>query len=86
MSLEQLTTVDAVKQFLDGTQAVAFNVATAKRERYRWLQKTLMRHRYGLLGKADRGTMTRYLMKVTGYSLVDHLILDTQKTISTFSY
>jgi len=40
MSLEQLTTLDAIKQFLDGTQSVAFNVATDKPERYRWVQKT----------------------------------------------
>jgi transposase InsO family protein len=69
MSLEQLTTLDAIKQFLEGTQAVVFNVVTDKSERYRWVQKTLVKHRYLLLGKADRGTVTRYLMKVTGYSL-----------------
>jgi transposase InsO family protein len=69
MSLEQLTTLDAIQLFLKGTQAVAFNVATDKRERYRWVQKTLVKHRYMLLGKADRGTIIRYLMKVTGYSL-----------------
>ena len=51
MSLEQLTTLDAIKQFLKGTQAVAFNVATDKAERYRWVQKTLVKHRYLLLGK-----------------------------------
>ena len=69
MSLEQLTTIDAIDQFLEGTQAVAFSVATNKQERYRWVQKTLVKHRYMLLGKADKGTVTRYLMKVTGYSL-----------------
>jgi transposase InsO family protein len=69
MSLEQLTTLDAIKQFLDGTQAIAFNVATDKAERYRWVQKTLVKHRYLQLGKIDRGAVTRYLMKVTGYSL-----------------
>ena len=68
MSLEQLTTLDAVKQFLDGTQEVGFNVATDKPERYRWVQKTLVKHRYLQLGKTDRGIVTRYLMKVTGYS------------------
>ena len=46
MSLEQLNTLDAIKQFLEGTQFVAFNVATDKRERYRWVQKTLVKHRY----------------------------------------
>ncbi len=69
MSLEQLTTLGAIKQFLEGTRAVAFNVATDKRERYRWAQKTLVKHRYLTLGKTDRGIVTRYLMKVTGYSL-----------------
>lgn len=69
MSLEQLTTLDAINQFLDGTQEVAFNVATDKPERYRWVQKTLVKFRYLRLGKKDRGTVTRFLMKVTGYSL-----------------
>jgi hypothetical protein len=56
MSLEQPTTLDAIRQFLDGTQDVAFNVATDKSERYRWVQKTLVKHRYLRLGKTDRGT------------------------------
>ena len=69
MSLEQLTTLEAINQFLEGTQPVVFNLATDKRERYRWVQKTLVKHRYLLLGKVDRGIVTRYLMKVTGYFL-----------------
>ena len=69
MSLEQLTTIDALEQFLAGTQAVAFGLLTSKKERYSWIQKTLVKHQYLLLGKADKGTVTRYLMKVTGYSL-----------------
>ena len=69
MSLEQLNTLDAIKQFLDGTQSVDFIVATDKQERYRWVQGVLVKHHYFRLGKADRGTITRYLMKVTGYSL-----------------
>ncbi|MBW2690791.1 MAG: integrase, partial [Deltaproteobacteria bacterium] len=68
MSLEQLNTLDAIKQFLDGTQFVAFKVATDKQERYRWVQGILVKHHYFRLGKADKGTVTRYLMKVTGYS------------------
>ena len=68
MRLEQLTSIDEVSQFLEGTQEVAFSVATNKQERYRWVQKTLVKHRYMLLGKADKGVIIRYLMKVTGYS------------------
>ena len=68
MSLEQLTSIAAIRQFLEGTQAVAFGIATNKQERYQWVQKTLVKHRYLLLGKADKGIVTRYLMKVTAYS------------------
>jgi len=39
MSLDQLATLHSVRQFLDGTQAVAFSVATSKQERYRWGRK-----------------------------------------------
>ena len=56
MSLEQLTTIDAIKQFLEGTQNVAFRVLTHKQERYRWVQKTLVNHQYMRLGKADKYT------------------------------
>lgn len=68
MKLDQLTTIKTVCQFLEGTQAVAFCVANSKQERYQWVQKTLVAFRYFSLGKADKGLITRYLMKVTGYS------------------
>lgn len=68
MSLDQLTTIEAIQQFLDGTQAVAFGIATNKQERYRWVQNTLVKHQYILRSKADKGLITRYLIKVTGYS------------------
>ena len=44
MSLEQLTSIDAINQFLEGTQDVAFSVAIRKQECYRWVQKTLVKH------------------------------------------
>lgn len=69
MKLEQLNSLDDIRHFLEGTQCVAFNVATTKEARYRWVQKTLVKHRYMSLSKADKGTITRYLMKVTHYSL-----------------
>lgn len=68
MSLDQLSTIDDIKRFLDGTQAVAFSVASSKQARYQWVQKTLVKHRYLTLSKAAKGVITRYLMKVTGYS------------------
>jgi len=68
MKLDQLTTIETIRQFLEGTQAVAFCVANSKQERYQWIQKTLVNFRYFSLGKADKGLITRYLMKVTDYS------------------
>ncbi len=59
MKLEQLNTLDAIRQFLEGTQAIAFSVATNKAERYRRVQKTRVKHRYMLPGKTDKGTITR---------------------------
>jgi len=41
MSLEQLTTIESIKQFQEGTQAVAFSMAIDKQARYRWVQKAL---------------------------------------------
>ena len=55
MNLEQLTTIEAIHQFLNGTQQVVFSVKTRKPERYRRVQKALVKHRYMSLGKADKG-------------------------------
>lgn len=68
MSLEQLTTFEEMRAFLAGTQAVVFAVSTDKKARYQWVQKTLVKWRYTQRGKADKGLITRYLMKVTDYS------------------
>lgn len=82
MKLEQLDTLEDICNFLEGTQAVAFSVATSKQERYRWVQKILVKHQYIALGKVDRGTITHYLMKVTAYSLaqIKRLIKQYTKT------
>lgn len=68
MSLEQINTLEEVSAFLAGTQAVVFSVATSKQERYQWVQKNLMKFRYSQQSKANKGLITRYLVKVTNYS------------------
>ena len=45
MSLEQLNSIDDVRGFLEGTHAVIFGVTATKKERYRWVQKVLVKHR-----------------------------------------
>ncbi len=68
MKLNELTTLDQLAQFLDGTQAVIFTLNTVKKERYQWIQHELVRFQYPLLKKADKGIVIRYLIKVSGYS------------------
>jgi len=68
MKLNELTTIEQLSQFLDGTQAVIFKLATVKRERYQWIQHELVRFGYLQLSKADKGILIRYLMKVCRYS------------------
>jgi len=38
MKLEELTTIHQLSQFFDGTQLVIFEISSAKKERYQWLQ------------------------------------------------
>jgi len=68
MNAEELKTLEQLKAFLDGTQPVVFEVAGDKDARYRWIEGTLARYRYRRLGKADKGVVIEYLMKVSGYS------------------
>ncbi len=68
MSIEELNTIKDIRRFLDGTQTVVFTVADGKLERYQWIQRTLVKHQYILLSKADKGAVTRFIMKVSRYS------------------
>ena len=54
--------------FLEGTQRVAFEVASDKDSRYQWIQRTLVKFRYKSLRKPDKGVLIQYLVKVSGYS------------------
>ena len=46
MKLDDLRSIDQLRDFLEGTQDVAFAVLTGKDERYRWMQQTLIKFRY----------------------------------------
>ena len=67
MNDTQLETLDQVRQFLEGTETVSFQIES-KNARYRWLQHTLVKFRYLQLSKADKGLINRYIRKLTGYS------------------
>jgi len=68
MNVEDLKSIDQLEQFLEGTRAVVFEVMSSKDERYQWIQRKLVKHRYLTLSKHDRGVVIRFLGKVTGYS------------------
>jgi hypothetical protein len=68
MNIENLTTVESLDQFLQGNQAVAFSVLGDKTERYQFTQKILVKFSYQTCSRQDKGLITRFLMKMTGYS------------------
>jgi len=68
MNVDNLTTTESLEQFLEGNQAIAFRVLGDKSDRYEFVQKILVKFQYLTCPKSDRGIITRFLMKVTGYS------------------
>lgn len=82
MNAEELKTIEQLSAFLNGTQPVAFEVAGDKDARYRWIEGTLVRFAYRQLGRADKGVVIEYLMKISGYSRqqVTRLIMQYVKT------
>lgn len=82
MNLENLKTTAAINSFLDGSQSVAFTVLSTKTERYAWIKRTLIQHRYHRLSKPDKGIIIQFICKVSGYSRqqVTRLIKQYRKT------
>ena len=68
MNIENLTTVESLDHFLQGNQAIAFSVLGEKSERYQFTQKILVKFTYQTCSRKDKGLITRFLMKMTGYS------------------
>ena len=68
MNDTHIETLQQVRRFLEGTEAIRFEIES-KEMRYRWTQTTLVKFRYLALGKVDKGLLTRYIRKMTGYSL-----------------
>lgn len=82
MTLDDLTTVDQLKNFLSGTQALAFSVISARTpttdgSRGRWcVSATYPAPTW------TKGVVIRYLMKVSGYSRqqLTHLVRQYRDT------
>ncbi len=82
MKLEDLNTVEPLKDFLSGTQAVVFSALSDKDAGWRWLQGEWVKFRYVTLSRTDKGVVIRYLMKRSGYSRqpLTRLIAQYRKT------
>lgn len=68
MNIENLKSISQLREFLDGTQDIAFGVCTNKNERYAWVLRMLVKYRYMRLSKRDKGVVIRFLCKISGYS------------------
>jgi len=77
----QLQRVEQVRQFVDGSEAVEFRGLTAK-DKYYWIEGVLIRFKYHLLKRDEKGVIRRYIRKVTGYSRshVSRLIAEYKRT------
>jgi len=67
MNDERLQTIEQVKRFLAGSEALDFGGVLVE-ERYRWIQTVLVRFKYCQLKRAEKGVIRRYIEKVSGYS------------------
>ena len=54
-------------RFWPGVRAVQF-AGQGREEVYAWAEKTLVRHEYASLGKAEKGLVRRYMAQMTGLS------------------
>jgi transposase InsO family protein len=67
MNDTNLTEIPEVRDFLSGTDGVEFKPLTQS-SRYSWIARTLKRFNYHRLNKNDKGTVRKYILKITNYS------------------
>ena len=67
MDDSQVSTLDQVRQFLEGTDRVGIAIPS-KAVCYDWVRRVLVRFKYLTLGRSERGVLLCYLCRVSGYS------------------
>jgi len=68
MNEKDLTSIDELSMFLEGSRPIAFSICGNKHEYYKWIQYILLKFPYLTLKKQEKGVVIRYLMKISGYS------------------
>ena len=81
MNDERLQTIEQVRQFLEGSEAVEFKGLSVE-EKYKWTETALLKFKYNRLKRAEKGVIRRCIGKVTGYSRsqVSRLIREYKRT------
>lgn len=67
MNDKQLFTLPQIAQFTEGAAAIQF-CGVSRKEKYAWVEATLIRFRYRRCRKKDRSAIKRFIQKTTGYS------------------
>jgi hypothetical protein len=67
MDDSETTSLEQIRAFLAGSGDVRF-VGRRREEVYAWTERTLQRHRYGGLGRPEKGLLRRYVARMTGLS------------------
>jgi len=67
MNDSHIISIAQIKQFLKLDQAIKFK-AVSKKEKYRWIDDSLMKFRYFSLRKKGKGIIRNYIAKMTGLS------------------
>ena len=67
MNDRNLQTIEQVRQFLGGSEALEFR-ALSVGEKYNCIEEVLIRFRYHRLKRAEKGVIRRYMGSITGYS------------------
>jgi transposase InsO family protein len=73
--------LEQIRAFLTGSGEVRF-AGVRRAEVYAWVERTLVRHQYAGLGRADKGVVRQYIERMTGKSRaqVTRLITGHRKT------
>lgn len=62
-----LNNFNALGRFLNGVPTIKF-LGSSKKEKYSWVKEVLNRFNFRHLKKGDKGTVRKYIQKITGYS------------------
>jgi len=67
MNDRNLQTIEQVRQFLGGSEALEFR-ALSVGEKYDWIEEVMIRIRYHGLKRGEKGVIRRYIERITAYS------------------